>query len=384
MTKIRNRFTTGDIITIHDNLLCELYSLNRDGGFGWKEFNGSQYLVNQKQGRGYIIGLRVKIPDELLVVNGIKHKYDDLDTDLQDEIEDKLSNKLYFSNIEIYVANMLFDKFLRYGNNCKISIQEMDGYYRKGKKDYRKVRVAKNVYDRYIETLKLLVEKELFIETTDSFRSDKYGVRNINFSHMFLSVFQIEQLEMNNMEFNYSFHNFGNVIRQCRRYSNTLSRYAFRIRFNQVMKYVTSFFIARDVFIAKGNLIHNPSYIYNEMTVTSESYEKEVKYDGRKNNNQGYSMSYKLNSFKGIPNKIRIKKMFINYIKRGFYLCNVFSIEEQFSYDETEEFVEKHEFDYDENYNLNYNFSLDDLGQDVNVSLLVYIDDPDNFYDYVF
>ena len=384
MTKIRNRFTTGDIITIHDNLLCELYSLNRDGGFGWKEFNGSQYLVNQKQGRGYIIGLRVKIPDELLVVNGIKHKYDDLDTDLQDEIEDKLSNKLYFSNIEIYVANMLFDKFLRYGNNCKISIQEMDGYYRKGKKDYRKVRVAKNVYDRYIETLKLLVEKELFIETTDSFRSDKYGLRNINFSHMFLSVFQIEQLEMNNMEFNYSFHNFGNVIRQCRRYSNTLSRYAFRIRFNQVMKYVTSFFIARDVFIAKGNLIHNPSYIYNEMTVTSESYEKEVKYDGRKNNNQGYSMSYKLNSFKGIPNKIRIKKMFINYIKRGFYLCNVFSIEEQFSYDETEEFVEKHEFDYDENYNLNYNFSLDDLGQDVNVSLLVYIDDPDNFYDYVF
>lgn len=384
MTKIRNRFTTGDIITIHDNLLCELYSLNRDGGFGWKEFNGSQYLVNQKQGRGYIIGLRVKIPDELLVVNGIKHKYDDLDTDLQDEIEDKLSNKLYFSNIEIYVANMLFDKFLRYGNNCKISIQEMDGYYRKGKKDYRKVRVAKNVYDRYIETLKLLVEKELFIETTDSFRSDKYGVRNINFSHMFLSVFQIEQLEMNNMEFNYSFHNFGNVIKQCRRYSNTLSRYAFKIRFNQAMKYVTSFFIARDVFIAKGNLIHNPSYKYNEMIITSECYEDDIKYDGRSNNNQGYSVSYKLNSFKGIPNKIRVRKMFINYIIRGFYLCDIYSVEEQFTYDETEEFVEKHEFDYDENSNLNYTFSMDDLGKDVNVSLLVYIDDPDKFYDYVF
>lgn len=384
MAKIRNRFTTGDIITIHDNLLCDLYSLNRDGGFEWKEFNGNQYLINQKQGRGYTIGLRVKVPDELLIIDGAKCKFDDLDSDTVEEIEDKLSSRLYFSNIEIYVANMLFDKFLRYGNNCNISIQEMDGYYRKGKKDYRKVRVMKNVYDRYIETLKLLVEKELFLETNASFRNDKYGARNINFSHMFLSVFQIEQLEMNNMKFNYSFHNFGNVIKQCRRYSNTLSRYAFKIRFNQAMKYVTSFFIARDVFIAKGNLIHNPSYIYNEMTVTSESYEKEVKYDGRKNNNQGYSMSYKLNSFKGIPNKIRIKKMFINYIKRGFYLCNVFSIEEQFSYDETEEFVEKHEFDYDENYNLNYNFSLDDLGQDVNVSLLVYIDDPDNFYDYVF
>lgn len=384
MTKIKNRFTNGDIITIHDNLLCDLYSLNRDGGFDWEEFNGNQYLINQKQGRGYTIGLRVKVPDELLIIDGAKCKFDDLDSDTVEEIEDKLSSRLYFSNIEIYVANMLFDKFLRYGNNCNISIQEMDGYYRKGKKDYRKVRVMKNVYDRYIETLKLLVEKELFLETTASFRNDKYGARNINFSHMFLSVFQIEQLEMNNMKFNYSFHNFGNVIKQCRRYSNTLSRYAFKIRFNQAMKYVTSFFIARDVFIAKGNLIHKPSYKYNEMIITSECYEDDIKYDGRSNNNQGYSVSYKLNSFKGIPNKIRVRKMFINYIIRGFYLCNIYSVEEQFTYDETEEFVEKHEFDYDENCNLNYTFSMDDLGKDVNVSLLVYIDDPDKFYDYVF
>ena len=384
MAKIRNRFTTGDIITIHDNLLCDLYSLNRDVGFEWKEFNGNQYLINQKQGRGYTIGLRVKVPDELLIIDGAKCKFDDLDSDTVEEIEDKLSSRLYFSNIEIYVANMLFDKFLRYGNNCNISIQEMDGYYRKGKKDYRKVRVMKNVYDRYIETLKLLVEKELFLETNASFRNDKYGARNINFSHMFLSVFQIEQLEMNNMKFNYSFHNFGNVIKQCRRYSNTLSRYAFKIRFNQAMKYVTSFFIARDVFIAKGNLIHNPSYKYNEMIITSECYENNIKYDGRSNNNQGYSVSYKLNSFKGIPNKIRVRKMFINYILRGFYLCDIYSVEEQFTYDETEEFVEKHEFDYDENCNLNYTFSMDDLGKDVNVSLLVYIDDPSKFYDYVF
>ena len=384
MTKIKNRFTNGDIITIHDNLLCDLYSLNRDCGFDWEEFNGSQYLVNQKYGRGYTIGLRVKVPDELLIVNGKKCSFDDLDRDTVEEIEDKLSSRLYFSNIEIYVANMLFDKFLRYGNNCNISIQEMDGYYRKGKKDYRKVRVMKNVYDRYIDTLKLLVEKELFLETTASFRNDKYGARNINFSHMFLSIFQIEQIEMNNMKFSYSFHNFGNVIKQCRRYSNTLSRYAFKIRFNQAMKYVTSFFIARDVFIAKGNLIHNPSYKYNEMIITSECYENDIKYDGRSNNNQGYSVSYKLNSFKGIPNKIRVRKMFISYIIRGFYLCNIYSIEEQFTYDETEEFVEKHEFDYDENYNLSYCFSMDDLGKDVSVSLLVYIDNPSKFYDYIF
>ena len=111
MTKIRNRFTTGEIITVHDNLLCDLYSLNRDGGFTCVEINNNQYLVNQKKGRGYTIGLRVKIPDELLIVNGVRSKFDDLDSDIKEEIEDKLSSILYFSNIEIYVANMLFDKF---------------------------------------------------------------------------------------------------------------------------------------------------------------------------------------------------------------------------------------------------------------------------------
>ena len=102
-------------------------------------------------------------------------KFDDLDSDTVEEIEDKLSSRLYFSNIEIYVANMLFDKFLRYGNNCNISIQEMDGYYRKGKKDYRKVRVMKNVYDRYILNLKFKIDGEICI-------SEKFGIviRNIN------------------------------------------------------------------------------------------------------------------------------------------------------------------------------------------------------------
>ena len=35
--------------------------------------------------------------------------FDDLDSDTVEEIEDKLSSRLYFSNIEIYVANMLVE-----------------------------------------------------------------------------------------------------------------------------------------------------------------------------------------------------------------------------------------------------------------------------------
>ena len=376
MTKIKNRFRTGEIITVHDNLLCDLYSLNRDTGFELAVINDCQYLINQKQGRNYTIGLRVKIPEELLIVDNYVHKFEELDIDTQIEIEDKLSSYLYFSNLEIYVTNMLFDKYLHYGNNCKISIQELEGYYRKSKKDYRKVRVANNVYDRYVDTLKSLVDKEIFIETNNLFRNDKYGVRNINFSHRFLSIFNVSLSGANNIEFAFSFQKFGNVIKQCRRYSNTLSRNAFKIRLNQSMKYSTAFFIARDVFIVRGNLRHNPNCIENEIIVRPEKYDFIIKYDGRKNDNQGYSLSYKLNSLKGVPNKHRIRKMFINYIKSGFMKCDVYELESEYSYNETEEFVEKHEFDYDEHYNLHYDFSIDDLGNDVDVTLHVYVNDP--------
>ena len=70
----------------------------------------------------------MKIPEELLIVDNYVHKFEELDIDTQIEIEDKLSSYLYFSNLEIYVTNMLFDKYLHYGNNCKISIQELEGY----------------------------------------------------------------------------------------------------------------------------------------------------------------------------------------------------------------------------------------------------------------
>ena len=93
MTKIKNRFRTGEIITVHDNLLCDLYSLNRDTGFELAVINDCQYLINQKQGRNYTIGLRVKIPEELLIVDNYVHKFEELDIDTQIENLLKLISK---------------------------------------------------------------------------------------------------------------------------------------------------------------------------------------------------------------------------------------------------------------------------------------------------
>lgn len=376
MAKIKNRFSTGEIITVHDNLLCDLYSLNKNNDFSIVEINRCQYLVNQKQGRGYTIGLRVKIPEEKLTVDGVIKRFDELDIDIQEEIENELAYRLYFSNSEIFVANMLMDKFIRVGNICKTSIQELEGYYRKGKNNYSRVKIMNNVYNKYIDILESLEKKEIFLETSDLFRNDKYGARNINFSHKFLTIYNVNTVELNNIDFYYSFLNFGSVIRQCRRYSTTLNRGAFRVRFNQTMRYVTAFFISRDIFIAKGKLLHKPYYVYNEMSISVDTYASIVKYDGRKDENKGYSIDYQLNSFKGISNKLRIKKLFINYVVDGFYNSGVYKIEEIYSYDETEEFVEKHEFDYDNDFNLNYEFTMNDVGKDVEVTLRVYINNP--------
>lgn len=379
MTRIKNRFSTGEIITVHDNLLCDLYSLNRDSGFSTVEINRCQYLVNQIQGRGYIIGLRVKIPEDMLKVDGVVKQFEDLDIDVQNKIEDLLADKLYFSNSEIYVANMLFDKFIRFGNTCKASIQELEGYYRKSKKDYSRVKISGNVYNKYMDILQSLIDKEIFLETNNNFRNNKYGARDINLSQKFLSVYCVKNIGLNNTEFYFSFLNFGSIIRQCRRYSTTLDKSAFKVRLNQTMKYVTAFFISRDIFIARGNLLHKPYYVNNELNINMDNYSNLIKYDGRKDNNMGYSLDYKFNAYKGIPNKLKLRKMFTNYILSGLYKSKVYEIEEIYSYDETEDFMEKHEFDYGNDFNLNYQFSINDIGKDVEVLFKVYVDDPANY-----
>lgn len=383
MIKIKSKFIPDNLITVHDNLLCDLYSLNRDNGFKFEKINNHQYLINQKQGRGYIIGIRTKIPEDLLCFNNKLCQFDELDKDEKRKIEEKLSTKLYFSNMEIYVSNMLFDKFLREGNNFKISIGELEGYYRKCKRDYSKIRIDMNIYNSYINTLNSLAEKEIFLETNDTFRNDKYGARNINFSHRFLSLYQIKSKGIYDLEFRYTFQNFGNVIRQCKRYSNILPKQAFKIRLNQTTKYVAAFFVVKDVFIVKGKLKRSSSYFDNKLEITYDDYISVIKYDGRTKSNKGYSLDYKLNRHNGIPNKLRIKKMLSDYVLSGFRLCNVYCIKEEYSYDETDKFLERHEFDYDNDFNLNYEFSKDDVGKDVEVKFIIYIDDPSYFECYM-
>ena len=95
MGKIVNRFSRDGIITVHDNLLADLYSLNMDNHCDVEIINGDQYLVNQSVGRNYSIGLRVKIPKDLITINGKVQKFVDLYPQLQNRIEEELKEYLY-------------------------------------------------------------------------------------------------------------------------------------------------------------------------------------------------------------------------------------------------------------------------------------------------
>lgn len=365
MTKIKNRFT-GDLITVHDNLLCDLYGLSVHTSVSLKEINNYQCLFNEIKGKGYSIGLYTKIPEKLLVVDGETCHFDDLNESDKESIIDSLSDKLEFSFLEIFVANILFDKFLKVGHPCKTSIKELEGRYRKSKNDYSKVRITENVFNRYIDILERLVDKKMFLKTSGYFRSARYGVRNIDSSQMFLTVYDVIAKGKNNIEFSFSFGNFGRVIKNCRRYSNTLSCRALDIRFNQAKKYVTAFYIARKVFIKRGELNKERNFTLDEnvMIFTYNYYSNEV--CGATKNSEKY-----------VPNKLRLFRQNIEYTLEALKHCNIRDdqIEEIYSYDMTEDFEDLHEFDFDIKGDLNYDFSIKDISRDVSLTLRVKLTD---------
>ena len=374
MGKIVNRFSRDGIITVHDNLLADLYSLNMDNHCDVEIINGDQYLVNQSIGRNYSIGLRVKIPKDLITINGKVQKFVDLYPQLQNRIEEELKEYLYFSNIEIFITNMLMDKFLKNGTNFEISIKELEGFYRKGKNDYSKVRVSESAFKRYVKVLSSLEKKEIFLKTNKNFRQNKYGVNNIDINQPFIRLINPRADGTNNIRFSYSFWEFGRVIKLSRRYSNTLSKTAYMLNMNQALKHVVAYFVARDVFIANGNLLRVKcveDLSRNFVLFRPEDYYCLIKYDSREKEFSGYSIRSKIDGFKSQPNKNRTLRMMANYVSFGIGCSGVYDYETHYEYTESEWFEHKHEFDYDLEGNLDYEFSLNDVGQDVMVEFTV-------------
>ena len=210
-------------------------------------------------------------------------------------------------------------------------------------------------------------------KTNKNFRQNKYGVNNIDINQPFIRLINPRADGTNNIRFSYSFWEFGRVIKLSRRYSNTLSKTAYMLNMNQALKHVVAYFVARDVFIANGNLLRVKcveDLSRNFVPFRPEDYYL-IKYDSREKEFSGYSIRSKIDGFKSQPNKNRTLRMMANYVSFGIGCSGVYDYETHYEYTESEWFEHKHEFDYDLEGNLDYEFSLNDVGQDVMVEFTV-------------
>ena len=376
MAKIKNRFSKKSIISVHDNLLANLYQLNLSSVVV-KTINEEEHLINQISGRDYSIALIAKIPKELLTVNGEICKFSELSTEAQEEIFNLLKDNLYFSNVEILFCNILFDRYLKTDYDYDFSLTEIErDYLRIGKT--KKIRISDVNYKRYVKTLNKLSKKEIIIDTKPKFRTQgkkNYGVNNLKIKQKLISFTSLYKKE-NDIIFSYHFSQFGKVIKLSRRYSNILLPKFYQYRLNQSMKHVIAYFIAIEIFIRKDP---HKKYSNSFMLDVNTIFQK-VHYETRKGECKGYSLASKLDGFKSLPNKLRTYKMTLKYINEilADFVSNktIYDYEVKFTYDETEDFQEKHQYDYDLAGNLIYNFTLDDVSRDVDVSFLVSLDSP--------
>lgn len=377
MKEIKGRLEVGSVITVHDNLLANLYELDLKN-ISSKNIDGEEYLVNEASGRYYKVALIAKIPKDLLMVNGELKKYDELSKNQQEIILNQLKARLYFTNVEILFTNILFDRYLKSDYDYDISLKEIERHYRR-KGHSKNVKISDVNYERYISTLSNLTLKEITLTTEPKFRNENnksYGVSNLKIKQKFLNVFNLYDLGENNIGFTYSFQQFGKVIKKCRRYSNSLIPRCYQYRLNQAMKHSIAYFIGIEIFIRK-----NPRKKYNNIFILNISrIMQKVHYETRKDEYTGYSISSKLEGFKSLPNKLRTYKMVMKYIKEvldGFVSNGtIYEYEINYDYDETEEFQEKHEYDYELDGKLSYRFTLEDISRDVDVSFMIYLNKP--------
>ena len=365
------------ILTFHDNLLADLYSLTLDGVY-YKKIDSEEYLVNEIRGRNYQIGLQVKIPRELLTVNGNIIDYNNTSVERKKEIMDTLKDRLFFSNAEILLANILFDNYLSDKINCDISFKEIESHYRKYHKSTR-IQITDFNFKRYVFIINQLAKKEMFLITKANFRDKKYSVNNLSFKQPFLTIFDYFQYEKNNMIFTYSFGMFGDVLKLSRRYSQIIPSIAYSCRLNQCMLHSVYYFIGREIFVRKWKIYksHNLNSC-KSFQLDINKLMKYIHYDTLTNNAKGYSVLSKLNGYKNQPNKNRTYRMFVKYVLTTLKEMKknqiIYDYDVNYDYTESENFIKKYESEYDLNLNLTHELKIDDVGQDVDVSFLIYLE----------
>lgn len=258
---------------VHDELIYELYNLKPDT-IQYQIINGVPYLVNIAKGKLFEIGFRVKL-NELLdsrvssgtyinQIDGILNDNSFININYSDPLIDKYGDRLCLSNIERYILNVLFDKYLDNPFAVNISLKEIEIMYREMALSKRYIVLNSETYSRYMSTIELLRNKELYISTKKSFRNSCYGCNNITIIQKLLSITNYTFDGTNNFKFNYSLGILGNIIRNCKRYSTIAPAKYFKVNLNQVKRNLIAMYIARKVYVERymNSLKVNPDFMF--------------------------------------------------------------------------------------------------------------------------
>lgn len=258
---------------VHDELIYELYNLKPDT-IQYQIINGVPYLVNIAKGKLFEIGFRVKL-NELLdsrvssgtyinQIDGILNDNSFININYSDPLIDKYGDRLCLSNIERYILNVLFDKYLDNPFAANISLKEIEIMYREMALSKRYIVLNSETYSRYMSTIELLRNKELYISTKKSFRNSCYGCNNITIIQKLLSITNYTFDGTNNFKFNYSLGILGNIIRNCKRYSTIAPAKYFKVNLNQVKRNLIAMYIARKVYVERymNSLKVNPDFMF--------------------------------------------------------------------------------------------------------------------------
>ncbi|MBE6158432.1 MAG: hypothetical protein E7159_01245 [Firmicutes bacterium] len=244
---------------VHDEVLYELYNLKPDT-IKYQIINGIPYLVNMVKQRTFELGFRIRLDkklDERVESGTYLNRIDSiLEEDMIISTEKDLMSRyekfLCLSNFERYLMNVLFDKNLDSYRISTINLKEIEIKYRSMAMSRRYITLNKDTYERYIRTLELLCNKELYINTSSTFRKTCYGVNNLQTVQKLLNVQDYSFDGSNNVEITYSFGILGDIIKNSKRYSALAPARCFKVNTNQVKRNLTAMFIARKLYIARG------------------------------------------------------------------------------------------------------------------------------------
>ncbi|MBE6161907.1 MAG: hypothetical protein E7158_06805 [Firmicutes bacterium] len=246
---------------VHDELLFELYNLKLDT-VQYQVINGQPYLVNIAKKRKFEIGFRIKISkildsnienDTYLKELGAKLSGTEIDGDeLHMKLLEKYGKFLCLSNFEKYMLNVLLDKYLCNYHSATITLKEIETEYRHKCMDKRYISLNDDTFNKYVKTLDLLADKELYLKTTSGFRKSCYGCNDIITTQDLLYINNYLYEDKNRLEISYSLGLFGKVIRDCKRYSVIAPAKYFNVNINQAKKNLVAMYLSRMLYVEQG------------------------------------------------------------------------------------------------------------------------------------